>query len=194
MILRFAQAAMPRRPAAQAGASSEPLAPSAYRIQAMVEGVDQIAAAMERKWGVGRLRLLVSDLLRAKFDEQRDRLDAAIAANDETLVRVQVEGMRRAWETLERSALEAGEKPIAPEVWECVLTSTGEVVSLVRTEAEAHHVAREGRVFTVVEIATLIEGLGDTVLEAKKQFPGATVTGIRRKAPIDWALGDELPF
>ena len=158
------------------------------------DGVDQVATDMERKWGVGRLRLLVSDLLRAKFDEQKDRLDAAIATNQEVMVRVQAEGMRRAWEALERSAREAGEKPIAPQVWECVLASTGEVVSLVRTEAEAHHVVREGRVFTVVEIATLIEGLGDMVLEAKKQFPGATVTGIRRKTPIDWAGGDDLPF
>ena len=32
--------------------------------------LDQVALGMERKWGAGRLRLLVSDFLRAKFDEQ----------------------------------------------------------------------------------------------------------------------------
>ena len=165
-----------------------------YRIQAMVEGVDQVAISMERKWGVGRLRLLVSDLLRAKFDEQKDRLDQAIAGNHEGYVRIHTEGMRRAWQALDRSAREAGETPLAPEVWECVLPDTGEIVSLVRTEAEAHHVAREGRVFTVAEIATLIAGLGDAVLEAKKQFPGAAVTAIRRKPAADWARGDDVPF
>ena len=165
-----------------------------YRIQAMVEGLDQAALAMERKWGVGRLRLLVSDLLRARFDDQKGRLDQAIAGNHEGYVRIHADGMRRAWEALDRSAREAGEVPLAPEVWECVLPDTGEIVSLVRTEAEAHHVAREGLVFTVAEIATLIAGLGDAVREAKKQFPGASVTAIRRKPAADWARGDDVPF
>ena len=183
------------RPAARATArQDDALAPSSYRIQAMVEGLDQVVVAMESKWGVGRLRLLVSDLLRAKFDEQKDRLDQAIAGNHEGYVRIHADGMRRAWEVLDRSAREAGETPLAPEVWECVLPESGEIVSLVRTEAEAHHVAREGRMFTVAEIATLIAGLGDTVLEAKKQFPGAAVTGIRRKPAADWARGDDVAF
>jgi hypothetical protein len=170
------------------------MAPPAYRIQAMVDGLDQVALAMERKWGVRRLRLLVSDFLRAKFDEQKDRLDAAIQSGDERYVAVQVEGMRRAWSVLDRSAHETSALPLAPEVWECVLPSTGEVVSLVRSTEEAHHVAREGRVFTVGEVALLIEALGDGVLNIKQKFPGATVTGIRRKAPVDWERGDELPF
>ena len=114
----------------------DPMAPSAYRIQAMVDGLDHVAHAMERKWGVGRLRLLVSDFLRAKFDEQKDRLDAAIAAGEERFVAAQVEGMKRAWAALDRSAADAGAKQLAPEVWECALPSTGEVVSIVRTDAE----------------------------------------------------------
>ena len=77
---------------------SESLSSETYRIQAMVDGLDQLALAMERKWGVDRLRLLVSDLLRAKFDEQKDRLDQALATNNEVFVRAQVGGMRRAWE------------------------------------------------------------------------------------------------
>jgi hypothetical protein len=174
--------------------AAEAMAPSDYRIKAMVDGLDQVASAMERKWGVDRLRLLVSDFLRARFDEQKDRLDAALRSGEERFVAVQVEGMRRAWAALDRAAHEAGAKPLAPEVWECVLPSTGEIISLVRTPEEAHHVAREGRVFTVAEIAILIEALGDDVLTVKQKFPGAAVTGIRRKAPIDWSRGDDIPF
>ena len=173
---------------------AEAMAPSAYRIQAMVDGLDQVAIAMELTWGVDRLRLLVPDSLRARFDEQKDRLDAAIQSGEERLVRIHADGMRRAWEALDRAARDAGEKPLAPEVWECVLPSTGEVVSLVRTDTEAHRVARECRVFTVAEIATLIEALGNGALEVKRYFPGATVTGIRRKPPVDWERGDEIPF
>ena len=102
--------------------------------------------------------------------------------------------MRRAWQALDRAAHEAGASPLAPQVWECVLPSTGEIISLVRSAEEAHHVAREGRVFTVAEVAILIEALGDGVLDVKQKFPGATVTGIRRKPPADWERGDEIPF
>lgn len=174
--------------------ATDPMAPAAYRIQAMVDGLDHVASAMERKWGVGRLRLLVSDPLRAKFDEQKDRLDAAIVRDHEDYVRIHAEGMRRAWEALDRAAKDTGAKPLAPDVWECVLPSTGEIVSLVRTAAEAHHVARECRVFTIAEIAKLIDGLGDTVLEAKRVFPGAAIAAVRRAPPIDWDRGDEIPF
>lgn len=173
---------------------TDAMAPSAYRIRSMVDGLDQLARDMERKWGVGRLRLLVSDFLRAKFDEQKNRLDAALRSDEERFVAAQVEGMRRAWTTLDRAAHEAGASPLAPQVWECVLPSTGEIISLVRSGDEAHHVAREGRVFTVAEVAILIEALGDGVLNIKQKFPGAAVNGIRRKAPVDWERGDEIPF
>ena len=173
---------------------TEAMAPSAYRIQAMVDGLDAVASAMELTWGVGRLRLLVPESLRARFDEQKDRLDAVIGSGDEPRTRIQVDGMRRAWEALDRTARTAGEKPLAPEVWECVLPSTGEVVSLVRTATEAHRIARDCRVFTVAEVAKLIDALGDEVLAVKRQFPGAAVTAIRSKPPIDWERGDEIPF
>ena len=171
----------------------DPQAPSDYAIRAILDGLDKIACEMERKWGFGRLRLLVSELLRAKFDAQKDKLGAAIAANQEQYIRAQAEGMKRAWSALDKAATDAGRQPLSPKVWECVLPSSGEVVAVVRTEAEAHHVCREMRVFSLEEIGRLIEGLGPTVLEAKRMFPGATVTGIR-KPEIDWEKGDDLPF
>ena len=86
--------------------------------------------------------------------------------------------------------------PLAPEVWECVLPATGEVVSIVRTEAEAHHVARESEVWTLAEIAVLIERLGDEVRQVKRTFPGSAVVEVRDRdlPPIDWEKGDDPPF
>ena len=70
----------------------------------------------------------------------------------------------RAWSerghAVDRAAVEAGNSPLCPEVWECKLPGTGEVVSLVRTEAEAHHVVARGRVFTLAQIAALIAKIG----------------------------------
>lgn len=132
-----------------------------HRIQAMVEDVDQVVVAMERKWGIDRLRLLVPVDLRARFDVQKDRFDQAIASNLEDHVSVQTQGMMRAWEAVDRAAMEAGHSPLRTEVWELLLPDTGEVVSLVRTEAEAHHVVAPGRVFTLAQIAVLIAKAGD---------------------------------
>jgi hypothetical protein len=64
----------------------DPSAPPELVIRAALDGVDAVATAMERKWGVGRLRLLVGDDLRARFDAQRARLDAAITSNRESYV------------------------------------------------------------------------------------------------------------
>jgi hypothetical protein len=176
--------------------SRDPMAPSELVIKAILDGVDETARQMERKWGVGRLRLLVPDALRIRFDAQKAKLDAAIAADQGSYIRAQAEGMRRAWLALDRAATEAGAEPIAPEVWECVLPSTGEVVSIVRTQAEAHHVARESEVWTVAEIAVLIERLGDDVRQVKRTFPGSAVIEVRDRDPpvTDWDKGMTCPF
>ena len=91
----------------------------------MVEDVDQVALAMERKWGIDRLRLLVPVELRARFDAQKDRLDQAIASNLEDHVRVQAQGMVRAWEAVDRAAVDAGNSPLCPEVWELQVAGHG---------------------------------------------------------------------
>jgi hypothetical protein len=67
--------------------ATDALATQEYAIRAIIDGLDQVAIEMERKWGVGRLRLLVNELLRAKFDAQKDKLDAAIAANSLQYIR-----------------------------------------------------------------------------------------------------------
>ena len=135
------------------GLTIDPMAPPELVIKAILDGVDAIARQMEGKWGVGRLRLLVGNALRIKFDAQKAKLDAAIATDEEAYIRTQAEGMRRAWLALDRAATESGAQPLAPEVWECVLPASGEVVSIVRTDVEAQRVARETEVWTLTEIA-----------------------------------------
>src|SRR5512134_1508182 len=109
--------------------ATQAMAPEENRLQAIVESLDEFVHAMERKWGVDRLQLLVPDELRARWEAQKERLDAAIRSNQERYVATQADGMRRAWAALERVALAAGEQPLSPLVWECVLPSTGEVIS-----------------------------------------------------------------
>ena len=174
--------------------ATSPSAPGAYRIRAMLDGLDELAADMDRVWGVGRLRLLMSDALRAKFDEQRGRVDAAVASGEERFIQVQVEAMRRAWQALDRAARADDATPMSPEVWEVALPASGEVIALVRRDAGIAQVTDGRPAFTLAEIAQLIEALGPEALEAKRVFPGAVVTGVRADEPFDWSKGDEIPF
>jgi hypothetical protein len=170
-------------------------------IQGLVQSVDALTDAMERNWGVGRLRMLVPDDLRERFDRQWRKWQAAYAAQDLAAVRAHSEAMRRAWAALEAGALEAGHAPLAPEVWETRMPD-GAVLAVVRTQQEAHALARDGRerkVWSLDEVAGVVcawEGRPwvDTVHGC---FPGAKVGAVRltpRGSEFDWAQGDESPF
>jgi hypothetical protein len=170
-------------------------------IQGLVQSVDALTDEMERKWGVGRLRMLVPDDLRERFDRQWHKWQAAYAAQDLAAVRAHSEAMRRAWTALEAAALEAGHAPLAPEVWETRMPD-GSVLAVVRTQQEAHALARDGRerkVWTMDEVGrVLCTWEGRRWVEAVHTcFPGARVETVRltpRGSESDWLLGDEIPF
>ncbi len=170
-------------------------------IQGLVQSVDALTDAMERKWGTGRLRLLVPDALRERFDRQWRKWQAAYAAQDLEAVRAHSEAMRRAWAAMDAVAADAGHAPLAPEVWETRMPD-GVVLAVVRTNHEAHALARDGRgkeVWTMDEIGRVVcawEGRR-WVDAVREHFPGATVEALRltpRGAEFDWARGDEIPF
>lgn len=173
----------------QIGRNPDPLAPSHLAIQSILDGVDHVAAEHERKWGVGRCRLLVDDLLRARFDRQAGLLEAAILSGLEADIRLQGEAMKRAYGALDKAATLAGAQPLAATVWECVLPATGEVVGIVRSEADLAACERQ-TAFTLDEVARLLGGLPNAVAVIKAAWPKARV---ERAGPIDWAKGDELP-
>ena len=76
--------------------------------QGAIDGADAVAIAMEARWGAGRLRLLVDDKLREKFDRQRFLFNAAIWHGDLQAVVLQSRRMIAAWQTLAREAEAAG--------------------------------------------------------------------------------------
>lgn len=172
-------------------------------LQAYFEGVDHARAEAERKWGVGRLSLLVSDDLRAKFLRTQASWSAAYATawDAEILTRdmlAAVEsragGMAKAWAALDAAAEEAGHRPVAPYIWEVPL-SDGTVAAFVQTNAEASKVLAEGRylsVYTAAEVGNVIDALPEALKLAKVEFPGAKFIG---QADRSWVkAGDEIPF
>ncbi|MCK6417944.1 MAG: hypothetical protein L6Q57_03270 [Alphaproteobacteria bacterium] len=175
-------------------------APAGHFQKAITDGVDFIASEMERKWGIGRLRLLVNDDLRSRFDAQAEKFDAAIQSGQTDLLSVQAEGMKRAWQALDKAATAAGQQPLSAEVWEVKLPGSDKIVAVVRTTSEAHMVATPDReTWTLSEIAHLIDHASSIIADIKRTFPGAEITAIHGKAnppdePFDWSKGDDIPF
>ena len=173
------------------------------RGKSFIDGADQAAVDMEAKWGHGRLRLLVCDDLRARFDSQWRKFNEALSGGDLEEVTTQAARMRNAWGALDRAATEGGHKPIDPVVWETV-TPRGQVLAIVKTRAEAFHAVaahsgRALRVLTLEEVGRLIDTCAGGLLDALEAFPGARVVAVREPKPDtgggwDREKGDDLPF
>jgi hypothetical protein len=147
-----------------------------------------MAIEMERRWGAGRLRLLVSPELREKFDRQRYLFNAAIWHGDLEAVRRESERMVKAWRALDKAADAAAQMPLLPLVWEVALAD-GTVAAIVPDAANAKRVLVEGRqlvVYTLEEIGRMLENY-QQVTKVKEAFPGAQVVQIRQSIqdPLD---------
>lgn len=185
-----------------------PSANDAATLQAIFEGVDAARQTAEAEWGAERLPLLVDDEMRAKLRRQQARWSVAYqeAWAADMLTRSQLDavestagGMVRAWAALAAAAAEAGHRPLHPDVMEARLAD-GTIAAIVRTNDEAAHVIASGRnvaVYTMAEVANLIDALPAALQMAKVVFPGAKVLpphpdGLR---PTGWQRdGDEIPF
>lgn len=166
--------------------------------RAHLDGADALAVQLEGKWGVGRLRLLVSSDLREKFDRQRLKLNEAITSGGVADVQREAGRMVNAWLALDAAAEAASAHPLAPEVWEVRLPD-GSLAAIVRSVEEAHAIVRDSRemaVYTLAEIANLLHGF-PAIAKAKEYWPGATVSEVRHISdPLDaWDVerGDAIP-
>jgi len=169
--------------------------------QAHIDGADHAAVTAEAKWGAGRLRLLVDDSLREKFDRQCYLFNQAIWHGDLAAVSRESARMTSAWQALDKAATAAGADVMSPEVWE-VRLDDGSVAAIVPDGATAHGVMAQGRrlaVYTLEEIGRILSH-HTAITEAKLTFPGATVEAVRRPSdPLealvdsDTGLDDPLP-
>lgn len=176
-------------------------------LQAIGEGVEHARREAEIEWGFERLPLLVSDVLRAKFNRQkvkwstayREAWEATMLTRDQlAAVEEHAGGMKRAYAALAAAATEAGHRAIAPYVWEVPL-SDGTVAAFVQTEAEASRVRADGRylvVYTATEVGRIIDMIPESLQLAKVHFPGAKFEASTQfEFDSGWVkAGDEIPF
>jgi hypothetical protein len=171
--------------------------------QAEMDGPDHAAHLAERKWGVDRLRLLVTPELREKFDRQRYLYSQAVWHGDLETLRQQSRRMAAAWKALDAYADSIGAPHLAAEVFEIPMPD-GTVAAIVPLAAHSRAVQPEGRyvtIYTADEIGRLLAGFPE-LCKIKHAIPGATVTGARstfddplhRFPSSEPKLNDPLPW
>lgn len=177
------------------------------RMTAALAPIDQAFAASEAKWGVARLERLVSSATLASYHRGWTAYRDAIASGDAAAVEQIAPKMIAALAFMDRQAEAGGHAPLAVTRWESILED-GSVLVIVRTQAEAHAIARDKSdtrqlvVWTMAEIARMLPML-EATNTIKTAFPGAEVvrTGAERVASgvqmtegqvADWATHDPL--
>ena len=189
-----------------------------------LDAADALGVEMDRKWGVGRLRLLVSGQMREKFDRQRYLMAQARWEGTLEDVKRESQRMATAYNALDAAATASKAAPVDAQVWEVAVPSgilKGSVLAIVKNDEALPKVAAEGRnviVVTLDEVARII-GYDHDTLMVKQTFPGAQIEAAKApvdpmrpslmmeeegipdiKAPIDavaafdWEQGDAVPF
>lgn len=173
------------------------------RSQIALAALDEVAAAMERRWGIGRLPTLVPNDLAEAYWRQKDKLDRAITeeATGGSIANVEYEAQRmvNAWRALGAAAEAAGASPADRRTMEALMPD-GRLAVVCADPDSARQAAGDNRlaaVWTVEEFARVVYQF-ELVNEAKRIWPGATVEKARvdpeiPKPPVDWAKGDDMP-
>ena len=164
-------------------------------IRAAIAGVDEVAIAMEGKWGVGQLPRQVAAIdppLAARFELQKRKFDDAIVIHGEAETLKHCEAMKRGWQVLDRFAMEHGCEPLNSEVWELKLDD-GTVVAICKHACHVPNIADGREAWSLEELGKLIKSQPALIRKSKQHFPGAVVSAVR-DATYDWSQGDEIPW
>jgi len=165
------------------------------RMQDALHKYDDVVSEVEGRWGVDRLVWVVGGDLRDRFEQQMDRLNAAIDKCDPSIEH-EVEVTLRGVAALEQAAIAVGAKPLSGDYIEGRMPD-GRVLAITATGYEAGKVKRDNRemvVYSADEIGRIIEGLNKdapVVNAIKNAFAGAEVQSVK---PVPANLDDEIPF
>ena len=149
----------------------------------------QLVKHMDDRWGTGRLPMLVSPELRARFLKQQRLWDEALLSEVTDAIVAQSHGMLKAWHALDEEAIQLGQTPLPWSAWQ-IVAPTGEIVTFIRDERDLPLVPKQSgmEVYTADSMADLVINLKPVERKEVRKWPnGAT-------SPIDWEEGDDIPF
>ena len=159
-------------------------------IQPSITQLDDLANAMERKWGIDRLTRLVPPEAQARWVATLE------ACKNEWTPQADKDAMMmRAWRGMDAAATAAGAEPLPPGLWE-QRADDGTIVVICRDNEHAQveilrakHDKRVVATWTLEEVVRVVMAANGAVInEIKTTWPGAT---IERQRPMPTFDGDD---
>lgn len=149
-----------------------------------INAVDELQNSLNAKWGRGRLRLLANPELRAKYDRQCELYNSAVWYGTIDDLRSQTDRMQKALRALERSAVEAGHQDSQPPFWSVKL-SDGRTLHMVREMRDTWALPPGDVIWSLEEVARLIEAQDAITTALKGTFKGAEIIKVQTLSPLD---------
>lgn len=150
--------------------------------RAHIDAADHLAWEMDRKWGVGRLRLLVEPELRERFDRQRLKFNEALKTGTVPEVEREAGRMVNGWRALDGAAEAAGAAVASSAHWFEGALPDGSILAIVEPGSHVQPEAwkdRQVQVWTVEELVRVVAAFPE-IAKCKEIWPGATVEAARR--------------
>lgn len=162
-------------------------------ISEAVANVDTAIAALETKYGFGRLLLATPDLdLVRRVKAQSERYNRAIIDGLPEDITQHGQSLIAGYQALEKKYLAAGFLPLDPTQQQEALLPDGTVLVVVPT---ADQYIGDGRQAIAIGVDQVADLLADKTKEAlsvvAKSFPGCRIESIRDKRPLN---DGEVPF
>ena len=159
-----------------------------------LEPLDRVAREKTAKWGDSLPGLVPPDLA-GRFRAAYDALDDAVMADDVVGSHKIATQLMRAWDVLEKAAMDAGHRPpvgagYAVDVDGVIVAFTqGADVGILRRERP------DWIVYHFEDAARLLRHQANEIHDAAmRAFPNARVVAVRPKSALEELLDDEIPF
>lgn len=155
--------------------------------------LDRVAREKQARWG-DTLPSLVPPEMAGRFRAAYEALDAAVTAKDVVATNKVAGALIRAWDVLERAAMDAGHLPPVMNGW--AVDVEGVTVAIATSGAvEMRRAHPDWVVFSVEDAGRLLRHHHAAAFaEVYAAFPNASVSAVKPRTELEELLDDEIPF
>jgi len=157
---------------------------------------DRAAWDMDRKWGVDALPGLVDPHMAERFGRAVGHLNDCLNRHAPEEAAAAAVNCVKGLTAMDAAATAAGHKPASPDMWQ--IEFGGRALVFIR-QSEMWPAAQEANpgatIYTLQEAAHALSQCNLPLVSAVKgAFPGAEISGVRKRTELEDALEDEIPF
>lgn len=165
-----------------------------------LEPLQRVSNEKIKRWG-DYLPKCVPPEMAGRFEAAYEALEAAVLENNVVKTHEIAAQLIRAWDVLEKTAIEAGHEPLKESAW-CVQMEEGDVICIaLHGHAELRQKFPHWTVYGIEDACRILRAdwTASFLDKAYDSFPNAKLTKVvydgEHKEPINWDLGgDDIPW